>query len=248
MTKSIQLRIVLLIALTALAVLRWPTSSQATGVGSLSLMPAISTGGGSLAEEGLHYDEIGGSGFGGYDYAANVGTSAYLRAYAEGDQPFPTRFKYWKDSKCKTTGRLQLYISGTWYDYWQYDVHILDVLSSVSSVSYTQTVTYGGDWLYAIVGTVAPSVDCPPNTGGHAHLSANNTNGGWWAWHPKSIDTCWSDATTCDTVMSMWKRLHQTCSAWNGWTQNRSGTISQYICESWSVMYRDDQTPAFKKN
>ncbi len=58
-----------------------------------------------------------------------------------------------------------------------------------------------------------------------------------------SIASCYRHS-----AMPMWKRLHSTCSTWSGWTQNRSGTVSQYVCETWSVATRTDQDPAFKKN
>lgn len=145
------------------------------------------------------------------------------------------------------TGRIQQYIGGVWYDYWQYDVHLYHVVPNVPYVSYTQYVQYANEWLYAIVGTVNYPANCQPATGAHVHLSGNNTGSGWWQWYPKSNDTCWTDGTQCNTVMSMWKRLHSTCSTWSGWTQGRSGNYNQYVCDTWAIVTRTDQNPAFKK-
>lgn len=119
--------------------------TKAYTLGPFDLMPAISTGGGSLAEFGLHYDETLAPDFGGYDYSAGVGTPTYIRAKAEGDQYYPTRFKYWTENSCQVTGRLQQYIGGAWYDYWQYDVHLYHVAPNVPYVSYTSYVQYAND-------------------------------------------------------------------------------------------------------
>lgn len=239
-------RLAVSVVLIVIALVNWP-GARAAGYGPLAAMPAIHTAGGPLNEEGLHFDELGDPEMGAYDYAASVGTNAWLRGMAEGDQIYPTRFKYWKENSCKVHARLQLLINGQWYDYWQYDIHIIHVKSSLSSVYATQSVSYSGDWYHVVVGSVESPTLCPPATGSHVHLSGRMYGSGWFSLYPHANDTCWADSTQCDTVMSMSKRLHSTCLSWNGWTNNRSGTIASYTCESWSVMTRDDVTPAFKK-
>lgn len=158
------------------AVLYWPRASHAVTYGPLAMMPAISTNGGALNEEGLHFDETNLPGFGGYDYSAAAYTPAWIRGARE-TQFYPSRYMYWNDGTCKVTGRLQLLISGSWYDYWQYDVHVLDIYPGVSGTQYTQVVQFAGQWLYVTVGSVANPVDCPPNNGAHAHLSVHDLIG-----------------------------------------------------------------------
>lgn len=240
-------RLVLVAVFVVIAATRWPVETHAA-YGPLDVMPAISTGGGALSEFGMHFDELGSAEFGAYDYSASVDTPTWLRGTAEGDQFYSTRYKFWKENSCAVTARLQMYIGGAWYDYWQYDLHFYHIKPNVPYVSYTQAVTLAGQWFYAQIGKVDSPANCPPATGPHVHLSGDVYGSGYLLWYPKSNDTCWADSTQCDSVMSMWKRLHSTCSTWSGWTQNRSGTVSQYVCETWSVATRTDQDPAFKKN
>lgn len=141
-------------------------------------MPAIHTGGASLGEYGLHFDEAGDSEMGAYDYSAPSPTAAWIRARADGNQIYPTRYKYWKESACEVRGRLQLFIPGVWYDYWQYDLHLIHVYRASSGTQYTQTIQYAGEWLYHSVATVVDAPTCPPNTGDHVHLSGRVYGGG----------------------------------------------------------------------
>jgi hypothetical protein len=248
MIRSISLRVAALLALVAVTAMNWPIGTQANSYGPLAIMPAIHTGGGALSEFGLHFDEAD-SEMGAYDYSAGGGTNAWIRARANGDQPFPTRYKYWKESDCDVRARLQLQISGVWYDYYQYDLRLIHVYRTSPGTQHTQAVQYTNDWLYHSVGQVVYAPACPPNTGDHVHLSGRVHGDGWLVIGPKSNDTCWSDSVQCNTVMSMFKRLHSFCpSSWSGWTQQRSGTVAQYICATWQLMTRDDETAAFLKN
>lgn len=212
-------------------------------------MPAISTGGGSLAEYGLHYDEAGNPEKGAYDYSATTGTDAWLRGTAADNQLFSARYMYWQEGNCRVRARLQRFINGAWQDYCDWDAHVLHLNNMPTQTSYTQTVTWAGDWLYKVVGKVAHCA----TTQDHVHLSASI--GASFAVVPKSNDTCWSDSSQCSIGRV---RKHDPTPTNNPCPPGRtiavptrtpvtkSGNVTQYICETWSLSWRTDQTAAFE--
>lgn len=219
-------------------------ASALTGT-TIDIKPSIHCGGGNVADYGLHYDESGAPAFGAYDFSgcgAGVGTNAWPGAQAQIDQIFPARYMYWTESACSVKGRLQRYVSGSWTDYYDWDVRVLHLANMPQYTSYTQQVTYNGDWLYVVVGTLANCATSQP----HAHLSAYLNSS--FIVTSKSDDTCWTDSSQCSIGTVKKHDIYSTCppGSWNTTGTGRSGTVSQYICETWSLRWRSDQTSVFR--
>lgn len=234
--------------LLSVAFWQWPTESHAW-FGPIAMMPAIHAGGGAVGESGLHFDESGLPYFGGYDYANDSttwGTPVWLRAMAEGDQVWPSRYKFYAVDSCTVRGFLQRNINGTWYDYYDYTADLIHVLPSISGYNLSQTIQYSGQWLYATVGGVS---NCSYTTGAHAHL-AGDVRYFQLALASHSSETCWADSSQCN-IGSV--RKHYQCPwQFTAAAPGRSGTVfsgsQDYLCEKWSFSYtgRTDSTPALR--
>jgi hypothetical protein len=241
-------RMVLSLGLLIVAAWQWPSQAHAV-FGPLALMPAIHAGGGAVGDSGLHYDEAGLPYFGGYDYANSSttwGTTVWLRGMAEGDQMYPSRYKFYAVDSCTVRGFLQRAIGGAWYDYYNYTADWIHVLPSISGYNVTQTVQYAGSWMYMTIGGVS---SCSVTTGPHAHM-AGDTRYFQLALAYHSDETCWADGSQCNIGNV---RKHYACPwQYTAAAPGRSGTVftgnQDYICEKWSFSTsgRTDSTPGLR--
>jgi len=227
--------------LTVLAIVEWLGQSDpagATGT-TIEMMPSRYNSGGNVTDYGVHYDDNPGGAA--YDYSGSSGTDAWLRGEAVQNLSNTTRYMYWNESSCRVRGRLEKYVSGSWTDYYDWDVDILHLSNMPTSTQYTQTISTSGDWFDEIVGKDAA---CGTSQY-HSHLEMTPSSVLSIAF--KLANTCWSNGSDCNIGNVKQDDGTTTCppGAPNNNSVATSGNITRYICETWSAKSYSDQAASF---
>jgi len=127
-----------------------------------------------------------------------------------------------------------------WYGVYGLDLHFVH-LSSVTA-GWTNSMRYYGEFIWYSVGTIATSSPCLYD-GPHVHLSSDLADIGSPTYVFRanlSNETCWASSDSKCNISSYTKKhvSGSTCPPGQYTTTGgpfpRSGTPSQYLCETWS--------------
>jgi len=203
-------------------------------------------------EYGWHFDE--GGNWGAKDFEKGPYPDTLLYAGMQLNSGWLWRYTIYDPGiGCRGYAYAAYSVNGyEWYGVGGLDLHWLH-LSSVN-VGWTNSMQNYGDVIWYSVGNIATSGSCLPPGGAHVHFSSDLADLGSPTYVYRvnqSSETCWGDENKCNKFS--YSRKHVSGSACppgqyttSGGPFPRSGTISQYVCETWSRIGRSQYAIVFE--
>ncbi len=205
-----------------------------------------------LWEYGWHFDETAGQ-FGAKDYNASGDEGAETAFWAKIvglDSKYSIRFRLEHRYDCGVKVIPEYYDGYAVHEITGAEFHYTHLTNRPPSPSYTP---WGWEAGYTFLHAVGNLATCgTPAT--HLHQSADleqqSGKDGEVSRIGQLNDTCWSNVDTFHCPSTY--RVHDPNSecppgaAIPGATGGISGNVAQYVCEEWSLEYRDPKSPAFE--
>jgi hypothetical protein len=246
------IRLALVAIFSAIVVLNWPSTSEASSGTLIDVMPAAwytrSVNVYEVLDYGVHYDEALFLSRAAYDFSPSDGDKTFIRGMAVDNQAFAARYMFWRESQCLIRARLQRYVFNQWVNYYEYDLHFIHSTYMHSGTQYTGSVSVAGWWFSRQIGVFS---SCGTQSGPHVHISAIPSQ--YVSVSPRSDNTCWDNYSYCNIGQVKGHQSGSVCppGQWNGLYGTKSGTArpvssSEYFCAEWQARWRSVDHPAFR--